>query len=154
MLNSNFSTKFLFFWIFLDFLALVNIHVIKIITWIELLQMNGTLFFPLILLIFCCVGIGIGYKSIVIVRFCAQPMHQIFVIKYYISSTSFRVWKKSLPIKILCSFVLTAQPQGNIANRRGQESLFPYTPSSILLAYYGHGMSNMVYIPQIFHSHD
>ena len=145
MLNSNFSTKFLFFWIFLDFLALVNIHVIKIITLIELLQMNGTLFFPLILLIFCCVGIGIGYKSIVIVRFCAQPMHQIFEIKYYISSSSFWVWKKSLPI------VLTAQPQQNIANRSGQESLFPYTPSSILLAYYGHGMSNMVYMPQIFH---
>ena len=153
MLNSN-STKFLFFWIFLDFLALVNIHVIKNNYMDWTLTDEWHIIFPLLLLIFCCVGIGIGYKSIVIVRFCAQPMHQIFVIKYYISSSSFRVWKKSLPIIILCSFVLTAQPQGNIANRRGQESLFPYTPFSILLAYYGHGMSNMVYMPQIFHSPD
>ena len=30
------------------------------------------------------VGIGIGYKSIVKLKFCAQPMHQIYVIKYYI----------------------------------------------------------------------
>ena len=28
--------------------------------------------------------IGIGYKSIVKLKFCAQPMHQIFVIKYCI----------------------------------------------------------------------
>ena len=30
------------------------------------------------------VGICIGYKSIVKLKFCAQPMHQIYVIKYYI----------------------------------------------------------------------
>ena len=30
------------------------------------------------------IGIGIGYKSIVKLKFCAQPMHQIYVIKYYI----------------------------------------------------------------------
>ena len=30
------------------------------------------------------VGIGIGYKSIVKLKFCVQPMHQIYVIKYYI----------------------------------------------------------------------
>ena len=29
------------------------------------------------------VGIGIGYKSIVKLKFCTQPMHQI-VVKYYI----------------------------------------------------------------------
>ena len=28
-----------------------------------------------------CVGIGIGYKSIVKLNICAQPVHQIFVIK-------------------------------------------------------------------------
>ena len=27
-----------------------------------------------------CMGIGIGYKSIVKLNICAQPMHQIFVI--------------------------------------------------------------------------
>ena len=31
-----------------------------------------------------CVGVGIGYKSTVKVKFCAQSMHQIFVIKYCI----------------------------------------------------------------------
>ena len=31
------------------------------------------------------VGIGIGYKSIVKLEFCTQPMHQIYVIKYCFS---------------------------------------------------------------------
>ena len=31
-----------------------------------------------------CEGTGIGYKSVVKLKFFAQPMHQIFVIKYYI----------------------------------------------------------------------
>ena len=30
------------------------------------------------------VGIGIGYKSIVKLKFCAQPVHQIYVMKYRI----------------------------------------------------------------------
>ena len=30
------------------------------------------------------VGTGIGYKSIVKLKFCAQPMHQIYVIEYCI----------------------------------------------------------------------
>ena len=38
--------------------------------------------FPLIFTdISSCVGFGIGYKSIVKLNICAQPMHQIFVIK-------------------------------------------------------------------------
>ena len=32
--------------------------------------------------------------------------------------------------------------------------LFPHTSSSILLAYHGHGISNMVYMPQVFHFPD
>ena len=124
---------------FLDFLASVNIHVIKIITWTltDVWHINFSSDPTDILL---CVRIGIGYKSIVILKFYAQPMHFPF----------FQVWKKSLPIKILSSFALTAQPHQNITNR----SLFPHTPSSILLAYYGHGISNMVYMPQIFHFPD
>ena len=34
--------------------------------------------------ILLCVGIGIGYKSIVKLKFCTQPMHQIYDIKYCI----------------------------------------------------------------------
>ena len=47
--------------------------------------MYGILFFPSdppnILL---HVGIGIGYKISVKLKFCAQPMHQIYIIKYCI----------------------------------------------------------------------
>ena len=32
----------------------------------------------------CSVGIGIGYKIKIKSKFCAQPMHQIYVIKYCI----------------------------------------------------------------------
>ena len=46
--------------------------------------MYGTLFFPLIQLTFLCVGIGIGCKGIIKFKFCAQPMHQIYVLKYCI----------------------------------------------------------------------
>ena len=31
-----------------------------------------------------CVGIGIGFKSIVKLNICAQPMHKIFIIEYCI----------------------------------------------------------------------
>ena len=31
-----------------------------------------------------CEGTGIGYKSVVKLKFFAQPMHQVFVIKYCI----------------------------------------------------------------------
>ena len=31
-----------------------------------------------------CVGIDVGYKSVVKLKFCAQPLHQMFVIKYCI----------------------------------------------------------------------
>ena len=34
--------------------------------------------------ILLCAGIDIGYKSIVKLKFCAQPMHQIYEIKYCI----------------------------------------------------------------------
>ena len=34
--------------------------------------------------ILLCVGIGIGYKISVKLKFCAQPMHQICTIKYCI----------------------------------------------------------------------
>ena len=70
-------------WIFLDLLVSVNIDVIKIITWIlaDVWQIIFSSDPPNILL---CEGIGIGYKSIVKLKFCAQPMHQIYVIKYCI----------------------------------------------------------------------
>ena len=67
-----------------------------------------------------CEGTGIGYKSTVKVKFFAQPMHQVFVMKYCIilklvyqnnnelpgTSTAFtmivfRFERKSLPQKIL-----------------------------------------------------
>ena len=50
--------------------------------------MYGTLVFPLILLtldIQTWVGIGIGYKSIVKLKFCAQTMHQIYEKKNVLS---------------------------------------------------------------------
>ena len=68
---------------FLDLLVSVNIHVIKIITW-NLPDLWDIIFSsdpPNILL---CVGIGIGYKIKVKLKFCTQPMHQIYVIKYCI----------------------------------------------------------------------
>ena len=70
-------------WIFLDLLVSVNIHVIKIITWnlADVWQIIFSSDPPNILL---CEGIGIGYKSIVKLKFCAQPLHQIYVIKYCI----------------------------------------------------------------------
>ena len=87
-----------------------------------------------------CVRIGIGYKISVKLKFCAQPMHQIYIIKYCIllktslselewvtrhkcgfHNDSFQVWKKSLPIKILSSFSLTAQPHQKITNRSNKQ---------------------------------
>ena len=41
-------------------------------------------FFPDHPKILPCEGTGIGYKSIVKLKLFAQPMHQIFVIKYRI----------------------------------------------------------------------
>ena len=46
--------------------------------------MDGTLFFSDPPKIVPCGGTGIGYKSIVKLKVFAQPMHQIFVIKYCI----------------------------------------------------------------------
>ena len=70
-----------------------------------------------------CEQIGISYKISVKLKFCAQPMHQIYIIKYCIllktslselewvtrhkcgfHNDSIQVWKKSLPIKILVPF--------------------------------------------------
>ena len=34
--------------------------------------------------ILSCEGTGIGYKSIVTLKVCAQPMHQVYLIKYCI----------------------------------------------------------------------
>ena len=61
-----------------------------------------------------------------------------------------------MPTKILSSFALTAQPHQNIAKRSDTDKRdHSHTPPpSILLAYYGHGISNMVYMPQIFHFPD
>ena len=60
--------------------------------------------------------------------------------------------------KILSSFALTAQPHQNIVNRSDTDKRAYSHPSppppSILLAYYGHGISNMMYMPQIFHFPD
>ena len=94
---------------------------------------------PIILL---CVetetGTGTGSKIIVKLKFCGQPMYQIYVlIKYCIllktiyhnknellgtsmafHCDSFQVCKKSLPTKILSSFAQTAQLYQNIGNRR------------------------------------
>ena len=124
-----FPTKFTFFWIFLDLLVSVNIHVIKIIT---SNLADVWYIFSLILLTFLYC---IAYKSIFKLNICAQPMHQIFVInhciflktslseyewvtrhKYGFHDDGFKVWKKSMPTKILSSFTLTAQPHQNIGN--------------------------------------
>ena len=70
MLNSNFQPFFLLFWIFLDLQVSVNIHVIKIITqnladvWHINLSSDPSN-------ILSCVGIGIGYKIKVKLKFCA-----------------------------------------------------------------------------------
>ena len=78
-----FQTNFIFFLIFLDLLGSVNIHVIKIIPW-NLADARHITFSSNLTNILLCVGIGIGYKSIVKLKLCAQPMHQIYVIKYCI----------------------------------------------------------------------
>ena len=71
-----------------------------------------------------------------------------------------RFEKKSLPTKILSSFALLAQPHQNIANRVISKLLIQTRgpiPTYILLnllAYYGHSISNMVYMPQVFHFPD
>ena len=46
--------------------------------------------------------------------------------------------------------------QSNFIKRlaTGAIILFPHTPSSILSAYYGHSISNVVYMPQIFNFPD
>ena len=83
MLNSNFQPNFLFFLIFLDLQVSVNIHVIKIITqnladvWHIISSSDPSN-------ILSYVGIGIDYKIKVKLKFCAQPMHQIYIIKYCI----------------------------------------------------------------------
>ena len=46
--------------------------------------MYGTLFFSDPPHIILCVGIGIDYKISVKLKFCAQLMYQIYVIKYCI----------------------------------------------------------------------
>ena len=46
--------------------------------------MYGTLFFSDPPNILPCEGTGIGSKSIAKLKFFAQPMHQVFVIKYCI----------------------------------------------------------------------
>ena len=74
-----FQTNFTFFWIFLDLLVSINIHVIKIITW-NLADVWYFIFSTDPTDISSCVGIGTGYKSIVKSKFCAQPMYQIFII--------------------------------------------------------------------------
>ena len=48
--------------------------------------------------ILLCVGIGIGFKSIVKLNSCVQPMHQIYVIKYCI------FLKTSLSVRIRMSY--------------------------------------------------
>ena len=112
----------------------VNIHVIKIITW-NLADVGQIIFSSDPTKFLLCIGIGIGYKSMVKFEFCAQPVYQIYVLKYCIllktslsewewvirhkygfHDDSFQAGKKSLPTKIFSSFALTAQPYQNIAN--------------------------------------
>ena len=102
----------------------------KIITWnlADIWHITFSSHPPDILL---CEGTGIGYKSIVKLKFCAKPMHQIYVINIVSflklvyqnknellgTSMAWQVWKKSLPTEILSSFALTAQHHQNIGNR-------------------------------------
>ena len=122
-----------------------------------------------------CVGINTGYKSIVKLNICAQPMHQIFAIKYCIllktslsdkewvtrykygsHDDSFQVWKKSLPVKILKPLVpLPWQP--NLIKRLATGMIRKLTiqtrepiPTNTLrdpqFTYHEHDVSNMVYV--------
>ena len=81
MLNSNFSTKFYIILNILRSLSISQFSCNYIIT-INLAD-DWHINFPsdptnnLL-----CEGIGIGYKSIAKFKFCEQPMHQIYVIKY------------------------------------------------------------------------
>ena len=71
----SFQPNFLFFFlIFLDSLASVNIHVIKIIKW-TLTDVWHVIFSSDLTDILFCIGIGIGSKSIVVLKFCAQPYY-------------------------------------------------------------------------------
>ena len=83
----GFQFFFSFFSIFLDLLVSVYIHVIKIITGnlADVWRIFVSSYPPNI---FVCEGTGIGYKSIVKLKFRAWPMDQIYVIKYCILKTS------------------------------------------------------------------
>ena len=71
-----FQPNFLLFWIFLDFYDQYSfsIHVIKIIKW-TLTDVWHIIFSSDLTDILFCIGIGIGSKSIVILKFCAQPYY-------------------------------------------------------------------------------
>ena len=116
-----------------------------------------------------CMGIGIGYKSIVKLNICAQPMHQIFVInivsvlklvyqnengsEYGFHDDSFQVWKShcllksSVPLLWQLNLIKTLAT-GAISKLTIQrrEPVFPHTPSSILFTYWGDDISSMIYV--------
>ena len=83
MLNSNFSIKFSSLLNILISSRSVNIHVIKIITR-NLADVWHIIFSSDLPNILLCLSIGICYKIKVKLKFCAQPMHQLYVIKYCI----------------------------------------------------------------------
>ena len=83
MLNSNFSIKFSSLLNILISSRSVNIHVIKIITR-NLADVWHIIFSSDLPNILLCLRIGICYKIKVKLKFCAQPMHQLYVIKYCI----------------------------------------------------------------------
>ena len=77
-----FQPNFVSFWIFLNLLVSVNIHVTKAFTWNFADVWHFTSSDPPNILI--CERAGIGCKSIVKLKFFTQPMHQIYAIKYCI----------------------------------------------------------------------
>ena len=83
MLILIFQPNFMFFWIFSYLLVSVNIHAMKITIW-NLADVWLIIFSSDPPNIILCERTGIGYKIIVKSKFCAQPMHQIYVIKYCI----------------------------------------------------------------------
>ena len=111
--------------------------------------------------IILCVGIGIDYTISVKLKFCAQLMYQIYIIKYCIllntSQNKNELTGTSVAFTMIvsrfekshCLLKSSVPLPSNRSNKQIHDT--DKRPSSILLAFYGHVISNMAYMPQIFH---
>ena len=70
----------------------------------------------------------------------------------YCETCIYSVYEKVLKASYIVWFLRNIAYRSNwLIIDTDKKSLFSNTPSSILLAYCGHGISNMAFMPQIFH---